>query len=216
MSIDGIRVRETVMLAIMPLAVLACAGCELFLPHKPCLIYSGDIRNAHGFGEIGRGGVLSPPPSVTYVYDPVLNVWADSGRELILTASAGPKAGITLVIKCAKAGPQIAVRSTADGSLRAWMVRDWEYFGWKMRPDTPTDPQPLLTAIAHQDDPHLTGVYPLAGSIQIRARHGLPQHDGIDYLAFRLDTVHPVPADEKWLSATHVGSNDLAWMELQQ
>lgn len=216
MSIDGTSVRKTVMLAIMPLAMLACVGCELFLPHKPCLIYRGDIRNAHGFGEIGRGGVLSPPPSVTYVFDPVLDVWLDSGRELILTASADSKAGITLVVECAKPGASIATRSTSDGSLRAWMVRDWEYFGNAMKSDAPLDRQPLLLAIAHQVDPHMAGVYPLVGSVEIRAKQGLPQHDGIDYLAFHLDTAHPVPADEEWPSETDTRANGPAWMKLRE
>ena len=216
MRIASHRIPEGMILTATAVAVLSCSGCALFLPHKPCLVYTGDIQNAHGFGELGRGGILYPSGSATYVFDPELEVWSDAGPGLIFTVPGDTKAGITLVIECQKPGPKIATRSTADGTLRAWMVRDREYPGRTTTPDALTDYQPLVIAIHKGNVPTLAGVYPLVGTVQIRALHGLAKHWGIDYLAFHLNTSGPVPPDKDWLLSTDAGDSEAAGRALRQ
>ena len=197
------------------LSVLGCSGCTLFLPHSPCLVYSGDIHNAHGFGELGRGGNIYRSAGVTYVFNPSLTVLQAAGSDLVIEVSDPQQAwftdaGITLIIQCRKPGLELAVRSTADDTLRAWLVRNQEYPLRAVKPQTvdefvhrdyvPPDYAPLLTKKNSNTKPLPAGVFRLRGDIEIRARRGPAVNGGIDFLAFHLSTAEVIPPDEAWLT----------------
>lgn len=188
----------------------SCSGCILFLPRTPGLIYRGDIQNVHGFNETGRGGNLYRTGDADFVFNGEISLLPSPGRQLAFKVGAEQSAGTSVIIECDQPSHQRLVCTTKDGSLRAWLVRDFEnpcsiaksqtVEALATTPSTEPDYSPILTAAQRAGVPLPLGVYRLEGSIEIQWGNQTRSGPGVDFLHMNLVTVVPVSVDEKWLS----------------
>lgn len=212
---------------LIALAV-TCTGCNLLLlPHSPCLLYAGDFKNVHGYDEIGRGGNISRDNGVSYVLTflrPQVVGRTDRTIDLFIDDPTGVshlgRSGVSLFIRLPTPTRDTATCSTANGTLTALLVRDDEYLGDHPRLDPygkrlPPKAEDAAALLDPARPPPPPGVYPLTGTIRVRAQGKYL----VGFLEFHLDTRDPVPPNTPWLDRSAdapVSQADIAhWQSLR-
>jgi hypothetical protein len=195
----------------------ASAGCGLLLPHHPCAAFTGEFRNIHGYAEIGHEDDRRREANASYDVNFIRpQVVARGERTIDLMIKDAPYqsissvCGVTLFLRCPTPTREIAAHSTADGTLIAFLIRDDEYLGDHPRLNAYGKRLPPESADA--TGPLPPGVYPLAGSIEVRS----DERFGVGFLKLNLDTRDSMPPDPAWLArraAASASPSELAHLQ---
>jgi len=192
----------------------AGGGCMWMLPHKPCLLYYGDVHNLEGMGDLGRGGYLERTDGADYVIEPSASIklLRDGRWRIIVVDNEDSDMRLVLFVS------GVDLTKTADyrtdtGGLEAWLLRSVElsaqdYQRASVELADPNDTRQIDDArhkyVSAQDFVPLTreqklaypGAFSLTGGIRLRIKE-----NALNQLRFDLRSTDNVPPNEAWLAA---------------